>query len=83
VLVSEWGLADLRGLAPRERARVIIEKCAHPDYRPALLDYLERANQRGGHTPHILEEALSWHVRFQQEGTMKQEQFQTQELATA
>lgn len=83
VLVSEWGLADLRGLAPRERARVIIEKCAHPDYRPALLDYVERASQRGGHTPHILEEALSWHVRFQQEGTMKQEQFQTQELATA
>ncbi|WP_454006894.1 acetyl-CoA hydrolase/transferase family protein [Alcaligenes sp. Marseille-Q7550] len=83
VLVSEWGLADLRGLAPRERARVIIQNCAHPDYRAALLDYVQRAEQRGGHTPHILEEALSWHARYQQHGTMRQEQFHAQEAATA
>ncbi|MBC7860425.1 MAG: succinate CoA transferase, partial [Burkholderiaceae bacterium] len=36
VLVSEWGLADLRGLAPRERAPLIIDNCAHPDYRAEL-----------------------------------------------
>ncbi|GGY53765.1 acetyl-CoA hydrolase/transferase family protein [Pseudoduganella albidiflava] len=64
VLVTEWGLADLRGLAPRERAPLIIERCAHPDYRDQLRDYYERALLRGGHTPHVLEEALSWHERY-------------------
>lgn len=70
VLVTEWGLADLRGLAPRERAPLIIERCAHPDYRQALLGYFERACRRGGHTPHLLDEALSWHLRYQQTQSM-------------
>ena len=53
------GLADVRGLSPRERARVIINKCAHPDYKPILLDYFERAEyeclKKGwGHEPHML-----------------------------
>ena len=43
VLVTEQGLADLRGLAPVQRAKLIIEKCAHPDYRDALRDYLKDA----------------------------------------
>jgi len=43
ILVTEQGLADLRGLSPKQRARLIIEKCAHPDYRPALTEYYERA----------------------------------------
>lgn len=71
ILVTEQGLADLRGLAPRERAKIIIENCVHPDYRAELLDYFERSCQRGGHTPHLLEEAFSWHVRLEQTGTMK------------
>ena len=66
VLVTEQGLADLRGLAPRERAQVIIEHCVHPDYRAALRDYFERACMRGGHTPHILREALGWHERLEE-----------------
>lgn len=70
ILVTEQGLADLRGLAPRERARVIIDNCAHPDYRDQLNDYFERACKRGGHTPHLLEEAFSWHIRRQQGGSM-------------
>jgi len=70
VVVTEQGLADLRGLAPRERARAIIEKCAHPDYRPLLRDYSVRAERAGGHTPHILREAFSWHVTFMEKGTM-------------
>jgi acyl-CoA hydrolase len=45
VIVTEQGLADLRGLSPTQRARLIIERCAHPDYRPALLDYMERAQR--------------------------------------
>ena len=43
VIVTEQGLADLRGLPPRRRAQQIIDHCAHPDYRPALQDYLDRA----------------------------------------
>ena len=41
VFITEQGIADLRGLAPRARALEIINKCAHPDYRPILLDYYE------------------------------------------
>ena len=71
ILVTEQGLADLRGLAPRERAVQVIKHCVHPDYREAMLDYYERACERGGHTPHLLEEAFSWHIRLEQEGSMK------------
>ncbi len=39
IIVTEQGLADLRGLSPTQRARLVIEKCAHPDFRPALRDY--------------------------------------------
>ncbi|SFM06061.1 acetyl-CoA hydrolase/transferase family protein [Rugamonas rubra] len=72
VLVTEWGLADLRGLAPRERAVLIIENCAHPDYRPQLRAYYEEALLGGGQTPHVLEKALSWHARYKTAGTMLQ-----------
>ena len=43
VIVTEQGLADVRGLSPRERARVIINKTAHPDYKPILMEYFKRA----------------------------------------
>ena len=73
VVVTEQGLADLRGLPPRRRAQEIINRCAHPDYRPALQDYLDRATASGGgqHTPHLLREALSWHARYLETGTMQ------------
>lgn len=71
ILVTEQGYADLRGLAPRERAVQVIKHCVHPDYRTAMLDYFERACERGGHTPHILEEAFSWHNRLETQGSMK------------
>ena len=73
VLVTERGLADLRGLAPTQRAKVIIDKCAHPDYQPALRDYLDRAkaHANGQHTPHLLDEALSWHKRYLDQGSMR------------
>jgi succinyl-CoA:acetate CoA-transferase len=70
IIVTEVGLADLRGLAPRERARVIIEQCVADPYRQMLRDYVEQANQGGGHTPHVLEQALSWHVRYRETGSM-------------
>jgi succinyl-CoA:acetate CoA-transferase len=73
VIVTEQGLADLRGLPPRRRAQQIIDHCAHPDYRDALQDYLDRATASGGgqHTPHLLTEALSWHARYLRDGTMR------------
>jgi len=71
VLVTECGLADLRGLAPRERARAIIQNCVHPSYRDALQDYFDRACARGGQTPHLLEEAFSWHQRFNETDSMQ------------
>lgn len=70
ILVTEIGLADLRGLAPRERARVIIDNCVHPIYRQALGDYFEAACKLGGHTPHILKDALSWHLNLEETGRM-------------
>jgi succinyl-CoA:acetate CoA-transferase len=73
VIITEQGIADLRGLPPRRRAQQIIDHCAHPGYRPALQDYLDRATATGPgkHTPHLLDEALSWHVRYLHDGTMR------------
>ncbi|NTV25880.1 MAG: acetyl-CoA hydrolase/transferase family protein [Chlorobiaceae bacterium] len=72
IIVTEQGLADLRGLSPNQRAKVIIENCAHPKFKDALLDYHKRAFEGsfGRHTPHLLDEALSWHRRFVAEGKM-------------
>ncbi|GAA0437663.1 acetyl-CoA hydrolase/transferase family protein [Lentibacillus halophilus] len=72
IVVTEQGYADLRGLAPRERAPKIIENCAHPLYREQLWAYYEEALKRGGQTPHVLEKAFSWHTNFAQNGTMKE-----------
>ncbi|NYF98520.1 acetyl-CoA hydrolase/transferase family protein [Janibacter cremeus] len=72
VIVTEQGLADLRGLSPKQRAKAIIDNCAHPDYRPMLEDYYARA-QRGSHglqSPSLPAEALSWHQRFMDTGSM-------------
>jgi succinyl-CoA:acetate CoA-transferase len=73
VIITDQGLADLRGLSPKQRAKLIIENCAHPDYRPLLRDYYNRAERvaYGSHTPHMLGEALSWHNRYVRSGSMK------------
>jgi acetyl-CoA hydrolase len=76
VIVTEQGLADVRGMAPRQRAKEIINKCAHPDYKDILLDYYERAENdciaRGaGHEPQLLEIAHKMHVNLLKNGTMK------------
>jgi succinyl-CoA:acetate CoA-transferase len=70
VVVTEQGLADLRGLAPRERAALIIDRCAHPLYRDLLRDYYRDALRFGGQTPHRLSEAFAWHTRLQETGSM-------------
>jgi succinyl-CoA:acetate CoA-transferase len=72
VVVTEQGLADLRGLSPTQRAKLVIENCSHPDYRPQLLDYFKSAVSLsyGKHTPHLLTESLSWHSRYLRTGHM-------------
>ena len=42
-LITEQGVADLRGLDPIERAKTIIENCAHPKFKQELYDYLDKA----------------------------------------
>jgi succinyl-CoA:acetate CoA-transferase len=70
IIVTEVGLADLRGLAPRERAEVIIGNCVAEPYRGMLHEYVSEAARAGGQTPHVLEKAFSWHVRYRETGSM-------------
>ena len=81
ILVTEVGLADLRGLAPRERAREIIAHCVAEPYQQMLLDYVEAATRRGGQTPHVLEQAFDWHVRYRDSGSMQLAQFELKAVA--
>jgi succinyl-CoA:acetate CoA-transferase len=73
VIVTDQGLADLRGLSPKQRAEQIIEKCVHPDFKPLLKDYYQRALElsAGKHTPHLLREMHEWHARFVETGSMR------------
>ncbi len=68
VVVTEQGLADLRGLGPLERAETIINTCAHPAYRPYLHDYLQQSPQ--GHIKHDLSRCFELHRNFMAEGSM-------------
>ncbi len=69
VIITEQGVADLRGKSPAERARAIIENCAHPEYRPILRDYVAMAG--GGHTPQTLSAAFGMHLVFANKGDMR------------
>jgi succinyl-CoA:acetate CoA-transferase len=62
VVVTEQGVADLRGLPPRERAEAIIENCAHPDYKDDLRRYVDEAGEgdEPGHIPHDLGRSFGW-----------------------
>ena len=63
VLVTEQGVADLRGLDVVERARLIIDNCAHPKFRPALDKYLRNAGVLSDYPafPYSLEAANLFH----------------------
>lgn len=78
ILVTEQGLADLRGLAPRQRAQRIIDKCAHPEYRPILQEYFDRSLKEclascSAHQPHMLFKVFNMHRNLAEKGTMKVE----------
>ncbi len=68
IIVTEQGVADLRGKCPSERAKAIIENCAHPDYRPILRDYVALAGST--HSPQTIRAAFSMHQAFVQTGDM-------------
>jgi succinyl-CoA:acetate CoA-transferase len=70
IIVTEHGLADLRALAPRERAEAIIAQCVATPYREMLRAYVAEARERGGQTPHVLEKAYAWHERYRLTGSM-------------
>jgi acyl-CoA hydrolase len=69
VIVTEQGVADLRGKGPLKRAQEIIENCAHPDYRPILREYLKIAGV--GHEPQSMRAALAFHDTFLTKGDMR------------
>ena len=73
VIVTDQGIADLRRKDPVERAYEIINNCAHPMYRPLLLDYLKLG--KGGQTPHVLNAAFAFHNAFNASGDMRNADF--------
>jgi succinyl-CoA:acetate CoA-transferase len=61
VVVTEQGVADFRGNSPIETARALIDHCAHPQFAEHLRAYVDTTSSAGGHIPHDLENAFSWH----------------------
>ncbi len=69
VLITDQGVADLRGKDPRQRAELVIENCANPAYRPLLREYLKMS--KGGYTPATLDAAFGFHKAFVETGDMR------------
>ena len=76
VVVTDQGLADLRGLAPKDRARCIIDNCVHPVYKPILNEYLEMATKycleaKAAHEPQMWDRVFKMQLNLAQNGTMR------------
>jgi succinate CoA transferase len=69
ILITEQGIADLRGKSPIKRAEAIIENCVHPDYKELLWDYVKLAGD--AHTPQTLSACFGMHVEFGKSGDMR------------
>jgi len=69
VVVTEQGVADLRGRDPAQRAELIVENCAHPDYRSILREYLRRVER--GHEPQSLDLSFAMHRQYMATGDMR------------
>lgn len=81
VIVTEHGIADLRGRSPHERAELIVNNCAHPEFRNELHAYLHMV--KSGHTPHTLRAAFAFHCRFLDTGDMHGVDFESLISTTA
>ena len=68
VIITEYGVADLRGKSPIQRARCIIDNCVHPDYKPLLEEYLAMGIK--GHTPQNLKCCFAFHEELAASGDM-------------
>ena len=69
VIITEYGVADLRGTSPIQRARRIIDNCVHPDFRPLLNEYLAMGIK--GHTPQNLKSCFAFHQELAESGDMR------------
>lgn len=69
VVVTEHGIADLRGKSPHDRAAVMIDNCVHPEYRDLLRSYLRISDK--GHVPQTLHNAFNMHLAFLEHGDMR------------
>jgi acyl-CoA hydrolase len=67
ILITEHGVADLRGKSPIQRAQTIIDNCVEPSYRHLLKEYLKLGK---GHTPHDLGKCFAFHNEFLKSGDM-------------
>ena len=73
VLITEHGIADLRGTSPRQRAELIINNCVDPQFRPMMREYLAKATK--GHTPTDLSSCFNMHKAFIETGDMRNAKF--------
>jgi acetyl-CoA hydrolase len=69
IIITEQGIADLRGKDPIERAREIVDHCAHPEYRDQLHAYFD--DVKDGHTPQTLRTAFAMHEAFMEKKDMR------------
>ncbi|WP_085537600.1 acetyl-CoA hydrolase/transferase family protein [Massilibacteroides vaginae] len=75
IMITEYGVADLRGKSPIQRARCIIDNCVHPDYKPLLNEYLEMGIK--GHTPQNLKCCFAFHQELVNSGDMRNVNWET------
>lgn len=73
VLITEHGIADLRGKSPIQRAQEIINNCVDPAYRPMMQEYLSKTKL--AHTQHNLGLAFAMHEEFLKSGDMRNTKF--------
>lgn len=73
VLVTEHGVADLRGKGPRDRAATIIENCVDPSFHDLLMSYFKLTEN--GHTPQSFRSAFAFHEAFLESGDMHNTRF--------
>ena len=73
VLITEHGIADLRGKSPVQRAQEIINNCVDPAYRPMMQEYLSKTKL--AHTQHNLGLAFAMHEEFLKSGDMRNTKF--------
>lgn len=69
VIITEQGIADLRGKSPIQRAHAIIDNCVHPDYKDLLREYVKLAGHV--HTPQTLSACFGMHEEFASSGDMR------------